>query len=319
MNVTPDSNSRVSKEDSVTKTILAIILLTWWASAAFGYVLLSMFQAVPGNNTVNLHWVSASESNNDHFELWRDSMLVSIVRSQGNGTESHEYHYADDVLNGNTVLYSLYDVDTDGIRSPLDSAYVTPSASSVVLESFEVVPGDNSVGIHWRTAFENYNAMFEIRRDRVLIATVRSQGNGTDFHSYSFTDVGLVNGVTYLFELSAVDSAERIFFLDSARATPNVTSVQETPLCVVASRGLSAYPNPFNATTTIRYEMIESGRAKIEVTNLLGQTVTDCGNNWFSAGSHELLFDGSMFPSGVYFCRFQAGTQFESHKLLLLK
>jgi hypothetical protein len=80
-----------------------------------------------------------------------------------------------------------------------------------------------------------------------------------------------------------------------------------------------AYPNPFNSTVTIRFEMPNSGKAQLEIFNLLGRKVTTLVNERRDVGIYTQQWSASSVPSGVYFYRFHTGHHLETHKLLLLK
>ena len=79
------------------------------------------------------------------------------------------------------------------------------------------------------------------------------------------------------------------------------------------------YPNPFNPSTTIRYDLPELRKVSIKVYNTLGQEVVRLSDEEVTAGTHEVIFDASHLPSGVYIYRLQAGEYVESKKMLYLK
>jgi photosystem II stability/assembly factor-like uncharacterized protein len=79
------------------------------------------------------------------------------------------------------------------------------------------------------------------------------------------------------------------------------------------------FPNPFNPSTTIRYGLPERSHVSLAVYNMLGQAVTQLVNGEVDAGYHEVKFDGSYLPSGVYFYRLQAGRYVETRKLCLVR
>jgi photosystem II stability/assembly factor-like uncharacterized protein len=78
------------------------------------------------------------------------------------------------------------------------------------------------------------------------------------------------------------------------------------------------FPNPFNATTTIRYELPRASTVSLKIFNVLGQLVETLVNESKGSGSFRVQWNASV-PSGVYFCRMQAGTFTGTKKLLLLK
>jgi hypothetical protein len=82
---------------------------------------------------------------------------------------------------------------------------------------------------------------------------------------------------------------------------------------------LSAYPNPFNAITTLRLSLRQSGRVAMVVYDVAGRRVWQLADNVYPAGEHDLSFDASALPSGIYFVRAQMGRLAVTQKLLLVK
>jgi chitinase len=96
------------------------------------------------------------------------------------------------------------------------------------------------------------------------------------------------------------------------------------------------YPNPFNPNTTIAFSLPRAGRVNLTVLNLLGQEVATLVDGERQPGEHTVAFNGSQFPSGVYFYRLtviplasgdsvpqrqsgETGSFAETKKLVLLK
>jgi hypothetical protein len=82
---------------------------------------------------------------------------------------------------------------------------------------------------------------------------------------------------------------------------------------------VSAYPNPFNPTTTIQFTIMENSAVEIEVYNMLGEQVATLEDNYMQAGTYTREFDGSGLSSGLYLVRLQAGSQSEVARVLLAK
>ncbi len=79
------------------------------------------------------------------------------------------------------------------------------------------------------------------------------------------------------------------------------------------------YPNPFNPLITIKYTLPKSEKIKIEVFNLLGQSIVTLLNKKMPAGLREIDFTAMDLPSGVYLYRIEAGKFREIKKMILLR
>ena len=79
------------------------------------------------------------------------------------------------------------------------------------------------------------------------------------------------------------------------------------------------YPNPFNPTTTISYNLYNSTNIKIEIYNTLGQRISELVNLNQQAGFHRTSFDASGLPSGIYIYKISTPYYSESKKMILVK
>jgi hypothetical protein len=103
---------------------------------------------------------------------------------------------------------------------------------------------------------------------------------------------------------------------DSALATSASSIAQSNPQTFVL---LQNFPNPFNPSTIISYELPTEGFVKLAVCDLLGREVRTIVNGRQSAGIHSVTFLADNLPSGIYFYRLQSGTYSATRKLLILK
>jgi hypothetical protein len=78
-------------------------------------------------------------------------------------------------------------------------------------------------------------------------------------------------------------------------------------------------PNPFNAQTTIRFDLAHRAHACLVVHDLMGREVAELVDDVLSSGPHEISFDARALPSGVYFYSLIVGPQHLTRKLLLVK
>ena len=82
---------------------------------------------------------------------------------------------------------------------------------------------------------------------------------------------------------------------------------------------ITAYPNPFNAQTTLSFSLPRPGSVSVDVYNLSGRKVQSLGDAQFSAGQHRIIWSPQQLPSGSYFIRLSAGDEVRTNKVTLLK
>jgi len=79
------------------------------------------------------------------------------------------------------------------------------------------------------------------------------------------------------------------------------------------------YPNPFNPSTIIGFELQKEANVSLRVFNTLGQLVATLIDEPKRAGVHQVQWNASCVPSGTYFYRLQAAGSVETGKMVLLK
>jgi photosystem II stability/assembly factor-like uncharacterized protein len=82
---------------------------------------------------------------------------------------------------------------------------------------------------------------------------------------------------------------------------------------------VSNHPNPFNATTTISFDLPRAEHVLLSVFDVTGRCVARLADGIVPAGHHTIAFDGSSLASGVYFYRLDAGEFRDTRKMILLK
>jgi hypothetical protein len=101
-----------------------------------------------------------------------------------------------------------------------------------------------------------------------------------------------------------------------ANSSAGISNGKELPGSILLS---NSFPNPFNPTTTITYEIPSRSRVTLKVFNLLGEEVATLVDEEVSAGRHSEIWNATGIASGVYFCRLQVGERVMTSKLLLMR
>jgi hypothetical protein len=80
------------------------------------------------------------------------------------------------------------------------------------------------------------------------------------------------------------------------------------------------YPNPFNPVTVISYSVPKTATLNLKVFDIMGREIkTLLKNQLVSAGSHEVSFNASGLPSGVYFYTLETGEFRSTKKMIIMK
>ena len=94
--------------------------------------------------------------------------------------------------------------------------------------------------------------------------------------------------------------------------------VQEQPL-PLSHRLLQNFPNPFNPSTTISYQLEASDHVTLDVFDLVGQRVASLVDEVQAAGDHSVTWHATKNASGIYLCRLSVGKFVATKKLVLLR
>ena len=180
------------------------------------------------------------------------------------------------------------------------------------------------VRLEWRTLSEVNNFGFEVQRRHDVQGEFQTIPNGfvpghgtTNIpQDYSYTD-STSHAPRLWYRLKQID-------LDGAIRYSAAVQV-DIPTSIVSNSHPSRFllhqnfPNPFNPSTVISYELPKSTRVRLSLFNTLGQLVEVLVEEEQQTGRHEATLDASSLASGVYVYRIEAGEYVQTKRLLLLK
>jgi PKD repeat protein len=85
------------------------------------------------------------------------------------------------------------------------------------------------------------------------------------------------------------------------------------------SKLYSNYPNPFNPSTTIKFDLSKTQNVKIIIYDILGKEVSILADDVFKSGSYQINWNASDYSSGIYFYRMETPDYRETRRMILLK
>jgi hypothetical protein len=165
--------------------------------------------ATAADAAVSLAWATASETNNDHFEILRDGALIATKTGAGISASRTDYSYTDNGLdNGHIYHYSLVAVDAAGVRNELATINAQPQGASngavaeYVLEQNYPNPFNPTTSIAYdlKDASLVKLTVFDVTGRQVALLVNGTQAAGT--HTVSFDGSSLAAGV-YFYRIEA--------------------------------------------------------------------------------------------------------------------
>ncbi|KAA3598384.1 MAG: T9SS C-terminal target domain-containing protein [Calditrichaeota bacterium] len=208
----------------------------------------------------------------------------------------------------------------------------------VELTSFTAKSLEKSILLSWTTQSEFENLGFVLERkieneseDWVTIATyeshegLQSQGNSSSVKKYAFEDEKIIAGKSYSYRIGDVSYSNEINYYSEIITASSQQNVEEELSAIPKEYFLdSAFPNPFNPSTTISYGIPKDSRVSIVIYNILGKKVRTLVNENQIAGFYKIKWNGldernSPVSTGVYFAKIQAGNFSKTSKMTFLK
>jgi hypothetical protein len=119
--------------------------------------------------------------------------------------------------------------------------------------------------------------------------------------------------------LASVDGSPGDVNMAIQLGTTSATTIDSPDALPSETRLMANYPNPFNPTTTIPFNLAVSGEIRLSVHDLLGREVAVMAQGMYPSGLHSIQFDAQQQASGLYLIRLRTHTGEWSRKMMLIK
>ncbi len=171
-----------------------------------------------------------------------------------------------------------------------------------------------------------FDRIYDVDTQRYYGSVWRTEDSGASWTAERLMDGGEPRGIAMLDAnrgiiastngvlITTSGGGNPLFSTSTAAQGPGVTA--EVPRTATL---LPNYPNPFNPTTTLAFELDRTREVRLEVFDLLGRHVATLVDGLQPAGRHAVRFDARGLASGVYVYRLAAGAVVETRTMLLLR
>ncbi len=100
-----------------------------------------------------------------------------------------------------------------------------------------------------------------------------------------------------------------VFSVEAVEVDARITSVENNSETPDGTALLSNYQNPFTSENTLQFSVEQSSQVRLDVYDVLGRRVSTAVDRIYGSGVHQLRWDGSAMPGGVYFVRMEVNGQ----------
>jgi len=166
----------------------------------------------------------------------------------------------------------------------------------------------------------NFDERVNIRlyKNGSLAMKIKDSTENTGRFVWKVPATGLSVDSIYTIKISSVLDSN-IYAVSPSFSISTTVGVVNTEIIIREFALLQNYPNPFNPTTTIRFSVPSVQQVSIKIYDLLGKEIAMLMNEQKQTGEYSVQFNGDHVPSGMYFCRMQAGSFVSVKKMLLMK
>jgi len=156
--------------------------------------------------------------------------------------------------------------------------------------------------------YDSVSQTGELFLDDILIQIDATQLNHGNENFFTITHSGA--GRTFKGILKDLKIYSKSQSTDIAELTQNKTNHFDL---------VQTYPNPFNASTLIKFSIKKPGNVLLKLFDLKGEEVKTLTNDFYGTGNHQILLNSNNFASGIYFISIKTENFYLTRKITLIK
>ena len=267
------------------------------------------------NRVISKYWFELT-SDTSGTPLIIDSTLSDTTKFVSNLNSFTSYYWH--VKAKNEIGWSIYSPwfkFTTVLLAPEAPELVYPENYATLVELNPLLDWDSSA-----TA-ESYRA--KISEDLLFINVVYDSSN-IAITEYQLPNNGLEINTTYYWRVNATNVTGTSPWSEIFEFTTGTTNISGNNEIPKEFKLYENYPNPFNPSTKIKFDIPKSSYVKLIVYDVLGREIKTLVNEKLNAGMYEVDWpapsgDGSSYPSGVYFYKLITDDYISVKKMLMIK
>ncbi len=202
--------------------------------------------------------------------------------------------------------------------------------SADVLSAFSARIKDKSIFLNWKITNPLYVSYFEIQRKdtrtKEFVSVTKNKPVGSDSYFEEYTDE--YNQTVLKFNFEDEPKLDGVYFYRLRAYSSDGSLIFESDEIKIGISGIKDFlleqnrPNPFNPTTTIKYELFSETHVTLKVYDLIGREISILVDEVQGKGEYSVQFDASKFSnltSGIYFYKLSTENYSDVRKMILTK
>ena len=201
-----------------------------------------------------------------------------------------------------------------GIRATDDGGCVTIAGTGDEYEEYSECYGEECSDI-WRAYLIKFDEGGQVEWERTFSPLEISEDN----YDWAGEDIDLTDDGG---AIVAVDNGQFGFL--RIENVQNALDIDNEKLVTEDFKLFSNFPNPFNSSTKINYQLLEKNYVRLNIFDTNGNALIELVNEFQRAGVYSMLWRGTnnqglALPSGIYYYQIQVGDRLKSNKMVLIK
>lgn len=282
-----------------------------------------------GSDTVGLtpilDWFDAAGANSYRIMLATDSNFNSVILDVSNINSSNynvpspyltyltRYYWRVNATNGfgNSPWSATWNFRTRQVSPPSIPILISPANNATGVSLTPLFDWQNSTSVNYyrlNLATDlNFNNLV-LDKDSLLVSQFATPPNILNINTLYFWRVNAYN-------IGGPSGWSNVFVFRSL-----VTDINQVTDMIPDSYKLyENFPNPFNPTTDLRFDIPTSSIVRITIYNSMGKEITKLVNEKLNAGRYQAQWNASDVSSGVYFYKLTAGDYNDVKRMILVK
>ncbi len=266
------------------------------------------------SGNASLVWHSVSGATKYRLQISTNSNFTSgIITDQQNVTDTV---YTFTIAQMGVKIFWRVRAENTNVQSNYSAVIYFTTRLTTPTNLVVTLNQNNIPELTWTDNSDNENG-FKVERKNGVINSTNPYSEIANVTTINYNDPTALPNSTYTYRVYAYNNDAESGY--SAAAQISIPTSVDDEAIPTRYKLYQNHPNPFNPTTVIKFAIPEASHVKLEVLNLLGETIAELKNEYLSPGYYEVNFNANNLPSGIYIYRLITDKYRAIKKMMFIK